>query len=30
MGSIAGRLAADADALALPGAVVDRLLDWEG
>lgn len=27
MGSIAGRLAADADALALPGAVVDRLLD---
>jgi hypothetical protein len=30
MGSLAARLAADADALALPGAVVDLLLDWEG
>lgn len=30
MEAIAGRLVADAGALALPGALVDRLLDWEG
>ena len=30
MEAVATRLVADASALALPGAVVDRLLDWEG
>jgi len=30
MGSLAAQLAADADALALPGAVVDLLIDWDG
>ena len=30
MEAVATRLVADAGALALPGAVVDRLLDWEG
>lgn len=30
MGSLAAQLAAAADGLALPGAVVDLLLDWDG
>lgn len=30
MAAVAARLVADASALALPGRVVDRLLDWEG